>query len=461
LYKNVPNSLHIAYHTYLKDVYKFFIPTGLCVLELGCAQGELLASVQPTFGVGIDFSINMLDRARHKYPHLHFIEGDIHNLEHNIKNHFGDCIFDAIIMSDIINDVWDLQEVLSQVYKVCSVQTRIIVNFHSHLWEKPLQMMQRFGTVTPRLTQNWFTPDDVENLADLVGLEQVRRFSGFLWAWNTPILKRLCNSYLCRLWPFSIFNLTLFIILRRVPDYLHNQSVSVIIPAKNEAGNIETAIKRIPMMGNKTELIFVEGNSTDNTWTVIHEMAAKYPERSIQILRQDGKGKGDAVRKGFQAATGDILMILDADLTVPPETLPQFYDAIASGKAEFVNGVRLIYPQESKAMRFANLCANKFFSIAFSWLLERPIKDTLCGTKVISSLNYMHLASNRSYFGEFDPFGDFDLLFGASKLNLQIRDLPVRYRERTYGDTNINRWRDGIILLRMVLFAARRIKFIC
>jgi glycosyltransferase involved in cell wall biosynthesis len=187
---------------------------------------------------------------------------------------------------------------------------------------------------------------------------------------------------------------------------------------------------------------------------------AEYPERNIRAFQQPGKGKGDAVRLGFEEARGELLMILDADLTVPPESLPQFYQTYISGKAEFVNGVRLIYPQEKRAMRFFNLLGNKFFSLAFSWLLGRNIKDTLCGTKVLSRDYYRQISANRNYFGDFDPFGDYDLLFGAAKLNMMIVDLPVRYRERTYGDTNINRWRHGVLLLRMVIFAARRLKFI-
>jgi glycosyltransferase involved in cell wall biosynthesis len=234
-----------------------------------------------------------------------------------------------------------------------------------------------------------------------------------------------------------------------------------VVPARNESGNIEDAILRLPNMGASTELIFIEGNSTDDTWDKIQEMASKYADtRDIKIDRQSGKGKYDAVKKGYEIATGDILMILDADLTVPPEDLPKFYTAIASGKGEFINGSRLVYPMEDKAMRFLNMLGNKFFSYAFSWLLEQPIKDTLCGTKVMFREDYLKLKANRKYFGDFDPFGDFDLLFGAYKLNLKIIDLPIRYRERTYGDTNISRFTHGLVLLRMVLFAMNRIKFI-
>jgi glycosyltransferase involved in cell wall biosynthesis len=213
-------------------------------------------------------------------------------------------------------------------------------------------------------------------------------------------------------------------------------------------------------MGRRTEIVFVEGHSNDGTYeTIQREMAAR-PDWQCKVLRQAGKGKGDAVRLGFRQASGDILMILDADLTVSPEDLPRFYEALCSEKGEFINGVRLVYPLEKEAMRFFNFLGNKFFSLAFSWLLGQPIKDTLCGTKVLWKKHYDLIAQNRSYFGDFDPFGDFDLLFGAAKLNLKIVEVPIRYQERTYGETNIRRWSHGWLLLKMVVFALRRIKFV-
>jgi glycosyltransferase involved in cell wall biosynthesis len=236
--------------------------------------------------------------------------------------------------------------------------------------------------------------------------------------------------------------------------------VSVVVAARNESGHIDELMARIPEMGAGTEIIFVEGNSTDDTYQAIERSIANNPHKNCRLLKQPGKGKGDAVRAGFAVATGDILMILDADITVPPEDLPRFYDLIASGEAEFVNGVRLVYPMDTDAMRFANLIGNKFFSWAFSWLLGQPIRDTLCGTKVLSRADYQRIADNRAHFGDFDPFGDFDLLFGAARLNLKILEVPIRYRARRYGETNISRWKHGVLLLRMVVFAARRIKFI-
>ena len=448
------------YRRRLQEVCRFLIPSGKRVLELGCGKGELLAALAPQQGIGVDFSPAMLAQARQQQPNCVFIERDIHQLSSAALPPELREPPDFILLSDVVNDLWDVQAALKSIRSLCSAETRIIFNFHSHLWETPAQWAQQLGIMTPRLEQNWLTPDDLANLLHLAGFELVRRFDDFLWPWRTPLIESLCNRWLAKVLPFRWLTLTHFMICRLEPKRQPDCMVSVIIPARNEAGNIEAAVQRVPEMGAGTELIFVEGNSTDTTWAAIQQAVRQHPERRIRAMQQSGKGKGDAVRLGFSQAGGEVLMILDADLTVPPESLPQFYEALISGKAEFVNGVRLVYPQEKEAMRFFNLLGNKFFSWAFSWLLDRSIKDSLCGTKVLRRRHYQELAANRSYFGDFDPFGDFDLLFGAAKMNLRIVDLPVRYRERTYGDTNIQRWRHGAILLRMVLFAASRLKFI-
>jgi glycosyltransferase involved in cell wall biosynthesis len=249
--------------------------------------------------------------------------------------------------------------------------------------------------------------------------------------------------------------------LKPQPRAEQDLAVSVIIPCRNEAGNIEAIIRRTPQMGPDDELIFIEGGSTDNTWDTICELKTKYERaRNIRVDRQEGKGKGDAVREGFALAEKEILMILDADLTVPPEELPRFYKALISDKGEFINGSRLVYPMEKQAMKFFNVLGNKFFAVMFSFVLGQRFRDTLCGTKVLTRANYLKLAAHRKYFGEFDPFGDFDLIFGAARMTLRIVEVPVHYRERTYGETNIQRWRHGVILLRMLRFAAARIKFL-
>ena len=249
------------------------------------------------------------------------------------------------------------------------------------------------------------------------------------------------------------------IVARPAAEEEKDYKISIIVPARNESGNIENAILRTPAFGSSVEFIFVEGHSSDNTWEEMLRVQAAYPGKDIRVMRQGGKGKGNAVREGFEAAHGEVLMILDADLTTPPEDLPKFYHALARNSGEFINGCRLVYPMEKEAMRFLNYLANKFFGLFFTYLLGQRIKDTLCGTKVLFASDYRRINQNRSYFGDFDPFGDFDLLFGAAKLNLKITEIIVHYKDREYGTTQISRFKHGWLLVKMSLFAARKIKF--
>jgi ubiquinone/menaquinone biosynthesis C-methylase UbiE len=442
------------YHRRLTQVYQSLIAPGQSVLELGCGRGDLVAALKPALGVGVDFSEEMIRAARRRYPHIRFVHADAHALDLTEK-------FDVIVLSDLVNDLWDVQIVLQQVSQLSTPRTRIIINSYSRLWEPILNVAKWLGLAKPTLYQNWLTVEDIASLLSLADCEVVKQSQEILSPLPILLLDDVCNRFLVKLWPFKYLALTNFIVARPRPNLSTKRpSVSVIIPARNEAGNIAEIFVRVPRMGQWTELVFVEGHSRDSTYMSIEAAIAQNPERCCQLLRQTGTGKGDAVRLGFARAKGEMLMILDADLTVPPEDLPRFYEALCSGKGEFINGVRLVYPMEKQAMRFLNLLGNKFFSLAFSWLLGQPIKDTLCGTKVLWKQDYEAIAANRAYFGDFDPFGDFDLIFGAVKLNLKITDLPIRYRERTYGTTNIQRWKHGLLLLKMVIFAARRLKFV-
>jgi SAM-dependent methyltransferase len=442
-----------GYHARLAEIYQSLISPGQRVLEIGCGAGDLLASVRPAAGVGVDFSAAMIETARGRHPDLQFVMADAHDIT------LGET-FDFIVLSDLVNDVWDIQRVLTTVARHSNPSTRIILNFYSRLWESPLRVVKAFGWSRPNLEQNWVTYEDVVNLLDLADCEVVKHSVEILWPMPTPIIGALFNKVLVKIWPFSMFGLTHVVVARRRPDprAARKARVSVVVPARNEAGNIDAIFDRVPEMGSGTELIFVEGHSADATYAAIERAIAQRPDRPAVLLRQAGEGKGDAVRAGFARASGDVLMILDADLTVAPEDLPRFYDALVSGKGEFINGVRLVYPMEERAMRFFNLLGNRFFSLLFSWLLGQPVKDTLCGTKVLWRHDYDRMARNRAFFGEFDPFGDFDLLFGAAKLSLRIVEIPIRYRQRTYGTTNIRRWRHGLLLLRMSTVAARKLK---
>jgi ubiquinone/menaquinone biosynthesis C-methylase UbiE len=443
------------YQHRLAQVYRSRIPPGCRVIEVGCGQGDLIASLRPSFGVGVDLSWEMIRIARIRHPQIQFAYSDIQDFITEEK-------FDFIVLSDLVNDLWDVQAVFHMLVRLSHLRTRLIMNFYSRIWELPLKLAQRVGMAMPTPLQNWLTVEDIRNLLDLEDFETLFTHSEVLCPLSVPFLSGLANRILVKVWPFSAFALTNFVVARPKPRKREDSSavtVSVIIPARNEAGNISQILNRMPAMGSRTELIFVEGSSEDNTFETIETLLSSDERRNCRLLKQQGKGKGDAVRLGFEQASGDVLMILDADLSVPPEALPRFLMALCTGTGDFINGVRLVYPMESNAMRFMNLLGNKFFSMAFSWLLGQSIKDTLCGTKALWKKDYERIAANRFNFGDFDPFGDFDLIFGAVKQNLKIVDLPVRYRSRTYGYTNIERWKHGWMLFTMMCFAALKIKF--
>ncbi|MEY3050274.1 MAG: hypothetical protein RLY31_59 [Bacteroidota bacterium] len=344
--------------------------------------------------------------------------------------------------------------------------TRLLIIYYSQLWRPLVRLVTWLGLRAVRREMNWVAPEDLDSFSRISGWELLTDEQKVLIPIALPFLSTWVNRFIAPLPVIRAACLLRIAVLRRKMDRWEGRqpSVSVLIPARNEAGNIRAALERVPLLSPADELIFVEGNSTDDTWETIvtltrtEKYQAKWGGR-IRIAQQDGKGKGDAVRKGFGLASGDILLILDADLTVAPEDLPKFYRALVEDAGEFVNGSRLVYPLEKRAMRFFNIIGNKFFAVAFSYVLGVRFKDTLCGTKVLSRSHYQKLAAHREYFGDFDPFGDFDLIFGARRMGLRMAEVPIRYRERTYGYTNIQRWRHGVILLRMLLFAAGKLRF--
>ena len=435
---------------------KFLIPEGARVLELGCGTCDLLAALKPSFGVGVDFSAGMIAQARQAHPGLTFFVGDIEDPAF-IRSLPGP--FDVIVVVDTLGALDDCQAMLENLHDLCTRETRLVVGYFSHLWYPALKSAEAVGLKMPQPPQNVLSPADVRALVALADFEAVKNEKRVLLPMRLLGVGRFVNRFVAPLpliASLCLRHYTVFRSLRRCATDV--TSATIAIPTRNERGNIEAAVKRIPRFVDALEIIFVEGHSRDGTWEEIERVAAAYPHYDIKAMRQPGTGKRDAVFTALEAARGDVLIILDADLTVPPEQLPKFWDAIRSGKGEFVNGSRLVYPMEDQAMRFLNLVANKTFSLLFTWLLSQRFTDTLCGTKAICRSDYARLKAGRSYFGDFDPFGDFELIFGASKLGLKAVEIPIRYANRTYGETQISRFRHGFMLLRMVLFAFLRIK---
>jgi SAM-dependent methyltransferase len=435
---------------------RFLIPPGSRVLELGCGAGQLLAALEPAVGVGVDFSEPMIAAGRAAHPGLSFFVGDIEN-DAFMRSLPGP--FDFIVIGDTLGSLDDCQRVFENLHALCTRQTRLVIAYFSHLWHPALKFAEWAGLRMPLPPQNVLAPADIQALAGLAGFETVKSEVRLLAPFRMLGLGRLLNRFVA---PFPLVrqlcfrHYTVCRSLRHVDDGA--KSATVVVPARNERGNIEPAIRRLPRFTEDIEVIFVEGHSIDGTWDEILRVQAANPQWDVKAVQQKGKGKADAVFTAFDIARGDVLFILDADLTMPPEQLPKFWQALHSGKGEFVNGSRLVYPMESDAMRFLNLIANKAFSFLFTWLLSQRFTDTLCGTKVLRRSDYLRLKAGRAYFGDFDPFGDFDLIFGAAKLGLKVIEVPIRYASRDYGETQISRFRHGVMLLRMVVFAFLRIK---
>ena len=454
-----PGKYNAAYREDDRKFMGFLIPPGKRVLELGCGRGQLLAALAPAYGVGVDFSAKAVAKAKALHPDLNFVLGDAEDPA-TLAGIEGP--FDYIVIADTIGMFEDIDGTLSRVHHLCAPSTRIIISYYSHLWEPILKLAEglRLRSRQPKI--NYIATVDFLNLVDLADFEVIsqeqRQLIPLRWFGLGPFV----NRFIAPLPGIRKLCLRTYIVGRPVRQFPNRKfSASILIPCRNEKGNIENAILRMPKFGTSQEILFVEGNSSDGTYEECERVRDAYKDQwDIKVLKQEGKGKGDAVRKGFAAATGDVLMILDADLTMPPEALPKYHAVIETGKAEFVNGTRLIYPMENEAMRPLNLIANRCFAYLFSYLVNTRLTDTLCGTKVLMRKDYEVLARERGYFGNFDPFGDFDLIFGAAKQNLKIIETPIHYKARTFGETQISRFRDGWLLLKMVWFAYRKLKAI-
>ena len=443
------------YYDNQEKYFRFLVPEGLSILELGCGTGDLLDALRPKRGVGIDFSSEMVRIARERHPNLEFRTADMEKIEG------WEETFDVLIMSDVVGHLMDIEETFRRLHVFCRPDTRIIISYYNFFWEPVLKMGEMLGLKMPQHYQNWLSSNDICNLLSLAHFQVVKLDFRLLVPKRIPWFSNFINRYFASLPGLRRLCLCQYIVARPIRQKEKREfSTTILVPCKNEKGNIEAAVKRIPPFGQHQEIIFVDGHSTDGTREEVNRIIKTYPEKDIKLMVQDGQGKGDAVRKGFSVAKGDILMILDADLTVPPEDLPKFYMALAEDHGEFINGCRLVYPMEKQAMRLLNYLGNKFFSIMFTWILNQKFKDTLCGTKAIFKEGYEKIRANRNYFGDFDPFGDFDLIFGAVKQNLKVVEVPIRYRERTYGKTNISRFRHGWLLMKMTIFAYKKIKII-
>ncbi len=437
----------------VKRLLRFVVEPGKRVLHVRCQTGLLLETVRPSRGLGVEISQPMVELARRQVPDLEFIRSDPEDLKLEER-------FDFILFSDI-SDTTDVQQALERLHPLCERHTRLLIYTYNPLWEPLAKLAEKLGLRMPTEEASWFSEQDIEGLLTLSGFESLHTYRILLIPKWIPLLSTLANRFFARLPLLRSLCLIKLVVARPLepPRPAGEVSVSIIVPCKNERGNVEPAVRRIPDLGRHTEILFCDDKSTDGTAAAVREMQRRFPQRDIRLVDGPGICKAENVWTGFDAARGDVLMILDADLTVMPEELPYFFRALIEGKGELINGSRLIYPAPELAMRYTNMLGNRFFSTVFSYLLEQPIKDTLCGTKVLWRSDWQRLRPLLHSWGVEDRWGDYELLFGAAKLNLRIVDLPVHYQERLYGTTKmVNVFRNGLRMLGICWAAMLKLK---
>ncbi|MDG2306752.1 MAG: bifunctional class I SAM-dependent methyltransferase/glycosyltransferase family 2 protein [Candidatus Binatia bacterium] len=445
---------HGYYYGILRDLLRDIVEPDRDVLCLRSDVGQYLDWVRPRRGVGIEISPELTDIAKQQRPGFEFLTGDVENPE-------VDGTFDYILIVDAVNELFDVQGTLENLRPNCRPDTRIVIVFYNFLWQPLAELAERLGMKREQPKQSWLSFQHLAQLAQLAGYEPVRRYRKTLWPFPTPLVGTLLNGGIAKLPLFERLCLTQALVLRPTPEpaqRAEDVTVSVVIPCKDEFGNIEAAVRRTPQMGAHTELVFCDDRSTDGTADEVRRLQRENPDRNIRLVEGPGICKAENVWAGFDAAEGDILMILDGDLAVPPEELPKFYQALVDGRGEFINGTRMVYPMRNQAMRLLNVFGNKLFSMLFGFVLGQDISDTLCGTKAVWRRDYERMRPLRGSWGTNDRWGDYELIFGAARLGLRHLDLPVHYMERTYGDTKMNkRLGNARVMLRMSLEAYRRL----
>ena len=440
------------YYGRIQRLLQFIVEPHKRVLELRCETGDFLASTKPAYGVGVEISDAMVACARTEHPGLRFLKGDPENLD--LHETFDYILFDHIF------DTLDILRAFQRVREHCTADTRLIIINYTHFWQPALELATALHLRGRFVEPNWVSENDISGFLRLAGFQTVRNHRLLLFPKYIPLMSTFLNEVLGRLPGLRRLCLMEVIVARpMVPARQGSEaSVSVVIPCRNEAGNIQSAVERIPEMGAHTEILFCDDKSTDGTANEVRRMQQLYPQKDIRLIEGPGICKAENVWAGFRAARGDVLMILDADLSVMPEELPVFFSALVEGHGRFINGSRLVYPMQEMAMKFANIVGNKFFSLVFSFLLDQRVKDTLCGTKVLWRRDWLRLEPFLGSWGIRDLWGDYELLFGASKLHLDMVEVPVHYQERVYGATKMTKvFSNGWRMLRICWHAWLRL----
>lgn len=449
-----------AFYDQVARLLRFVVPPGLRVLMLRSDTGDLLASLAPSHGVGVEISGKVLEVARARHPHVEFVQAFPDLPE---PPSVGAEPFDFVVLSNI-NDTVDVLQALKNARHHCHERGRLAIYTYNALWAPLVRLAEAFDMKVGAIEANWLSEADLKNLLALGGFEWLKTYRAVLWPVNVPVIGWLLNRVVAKIPLLDRLCFVEVLVARPLPAPIDPASVgvSVIVPCRNERGNVADAVRRIPAMGAGTEIIFCDDKSDDGTAEEVARLIREHPELDIKLIAGPGKGKAENVWTGFRAASRDVLMILDADLTTIPEELPSFFAALTSGSADFINGSRLVYPMPAKAMNPINVVGNKGFSLIFNYVLGQNVKDTLCGTKVIWRKDWPRYEALLGSWGIDDKWGDYELLFGAARRHQKIVDLPVHYQERIHGLTKMTRvFYNGLRMLRMCFhgFIGLRLKY--
>lgn len=424
------------YHTQIKKFYKQIIPEGSSVLEVGCATGDLLDYLKPSYGLGIDISRNMIEEAKRKHPGLDLVHGEISSI-------FARSDFDFIILSNLLDYIDDIYTFFVSLKRWMGEYTKLIINHNNPLWAPLIRIGAKFWLRTADAKRNFVTLRDACNLLEVLDFDISEKGFRLILPIYIPVVSHLVNKLFPRLYGINNFSSLQYIICRKrqLASKKKQLSCTVVIPCHNEEQNLVECVRRVSSPGSFTEIIIVDDGSIDNTFQIAKQISEQDPRvRAIRL--EKNLGKGNAVKVGFDNARGDVLIILDADMTVAPEDIPKFFNTIADGAAEFVNGTRMIYPMEKKAMKFLNFFGNKMFGVITSIILGQRNTDVLCGTKALLKRHYKYIKI------EDCKWGDFDLLYGAAKLKLKLVEMPVHYKKRVSGSSKMKAIKHGIGMIR-------------
>ena len=435
------------YHATISNLIAGMIPPSSRVLELGCGLGDLLASLNPSSGIGLNVAQGLTDRASQKHPRLEFHTSDVDSA--GLPRSFEPQYIVMTNMLDYVHDIWD---VMGSLKPAVHEHTLLIITTNNPLWAPLLRLASNLKLRFPESPRNFITNRDICSVLHLQGFDIVEEGLTLPVPKRIPVLGDLINAIVPEV-PVLRFVSSLQYIAARPRIPRPPLSCSVVIPCHNEADNIQECLRRVPNIGTRTEIVVVDDGSTDDTCQRVKEVMAA-DSRVRLIVLEKNQGKASAVRAGFEAAEGDVLMILDADMAVTPEELPKFLTPLQDGTADLVNGTRLIYPMHGKAMKVANFLGNKGFCFLASKVIRQRVSDTLCGTKAFLKRDFVRMPISGT-----EHWGDFDLLFGAARLKLRILEIPVHYTERRAGKSKMRAMIEGWSFLWSCLTGWRSLRF--